>query len=351
MKYDSKRKERKYRRITWTERLLIERHYNPAHNYLTGKPASYSSIAKLLHRSVSAIRYEIKKGTYYHRDSRTWKDVPLYSAEIAQRKTEWEQSVKGQSLKLGNNHQYAKYIADQIKKGNSPEAIVETLRQQNKWTVSTPTLYRYIDEGLIPDVTNKDLWEKSKRKRTYNKVRQAKRPPRGLSIEHRPMEVNWRQTPGHWEIDCVVGKRGGHNESVLTLTERLTRFEIIVKLTTRTTHEVTSKLRKIVSQYPPGTFQSVTADNGSEFSDYDTLRTIVPEVYYCHPYCSSERGTNERHNRIIRRFFPKKQSMKKKTQNDCDQVAEYMNNLPRRALRYKTPHALFSAFLDSLRTP
>lgn len=333
-------KERKYRRITWTERLIIEKQYNNG--------ATYSSIARLLHRCVSSIRYEIKKGMYFHRDSRTWKDIPRYSADAAQTKTDWESTSKGQILKLGNNHKYAKYVSTQIKAGHSPETIVHTLRMRNEWTVSVPTLYRYIADGLIPEVTNADLWEKPKRKRAYNQVKQAKRPPRGISIEQRPKEINTRQQFGHWEIDCVVGKSKGHGESVLTLTERKTRYEIILKLKTRTAKEITTKLKAIVKKYPPGTFKSLTADNGSEFSDYQALSTIVPLVFYCHPYCSSERGTNERHNRIIRRFFPKHQSMKKRTQRDCDQVAEYMNNLPRKNQGYKTPQQLFTLAITAL---
>lgn len=327
---------------------MIERHYNPPIGKYQKKRTTYSDIARLLHRSVSSIRYEIQKGLYLHRDSGTWKDIPRYSAEIAQQRTDWEQSIKGQTLKLGKNHQYARFVADQIKAGHSPQTIVQTLKAQNKWTVSAPTLYRYIDEGLIPEVTNDDLWEKPKRKRQYNKVRKASKPPRGLSIEQRPAPIASRSVPGHWEIDCVVGKRQGHNESLLTLTERSTRYEIVLKLTTRTAHEITTKLRSLAAQYPPGTFQSITADNGSEFSDYETLKTIIPAVYYCHPYCSSERGTNERHNRILRRFFPKKKSMRQKTQSDCDFAAHYMNTMPRKILGYKTPQQLFQAFLQSL---
>lgn len=332
-------KERKYHRITWTERLIIEKQYNNG--------ASYSDIARLLKRYPSSIRYEIKKGMYFHKDY-LWRDIPRYSANIAQSKTEWEMTSKGQILKLGNNHRYAKYISSQIKQGHSPATIVETLRQQNKWTVSTPTLYRYIDQGLIPEITNQDLWEKSKRKRSYNKVRKAKRPPKGISIEDRPRYINTRRQFGHWEIDCVVGKKRGHGETLLTLTERKTRYEIIMKLYTRTAKEVAQALRAIVYKYPKGTFKTITVDNGSEFSDYETMKTIVPEIYYCHPYCSSERGTNERHNRIIRRFFPKKQSMKQVTQIDCEQVQAYMNTLPRKILNYASPEQRFTIEISNL---
>ena len=37
------------------------------------------------------------------------------------------------------------------------------------------------------------------------------------------------------------------------------------------------------------------------------------EVYYCHPYCSAERGSNENQNRMIRRHIPKGTNFDRKT--------------------------------------
>ncbi|MED0651416.1 hypothetical protein P9246_07915 [Aeribacillus pallidus] len=50
----------------------------------------------------------------------------------------------------------------------------------------------------------------------------------------------------------------------------------------------------------------MTSDNGSEFAEL-SLAVLDEDtsVYFTHPYCSSERGTNERHNGLIRRFIPK----------------------------------------------
>lgn len=334
-------KEKKYSRMTWTDRLNIEKLFNSG--------ASYSAMSRKLGFSPSAIHYEVHRGLYDYLEGSTWKTLKRYSADIAQADADWQASARGGPVKLGHNHAYAKAVAERIKQGESPDAVVGTLKARNEWTVSTPTLYRYIDQGYIPDITNKDLWQKSRRKkRTYRKVR-ASRAPKGTSIERRPHIIESRSTFGHWEMDSVIGKARGKKESVLVLTERMTRFEIICKPSAKTSAATVSALRKILKRFPKGTFQSVTVDNGSEFQDADGIQALVPSLYYCHPYTSCERGTNENSNRIIRRYLPKKQSMKNIRQTDCDHIADRMNAMHRKILGYRTPAELFEEQLAILR--
>ena len=243
---------------------------------------------------------------------------------------------------------YAKHVASRIKNGESPDAIVGDLKRKNRWTVSTTTLYRYIDSGYIPGVSSKDLQVKShEEKRSYRKVKAA-HAPRGESIERRPAFINSRTTPGHWEMDTVIGKAKGKGQALLVLTERLTRFEIIAKLPDKTANSVERALSKIKRSYPDGTFQTITVDNGSEFSSYDGLKTLTGEVYYCHPYSSFERGSNENCNRLIRRFFPKHESMGNRTQRDCDAAAHFINNMHRKVLGYATADELFNEWQETL---
>jgi len=108
-------------------------------------------------------------------------------------------------------------------------------------------------------------------------------------------------------------------------------------------------LCKIVRRFPKGTFKSITVDNGSEFQDEKGIRTLASSVYYCHPYTSCERGSNENANCIIRRFFPKHQSMKHIKQKDCDAVAHYMNNMHRKILGYHSTAELFEEELAALK--
>lgn len=333
---------RKYRRMTFTDRLIIERLYNAG--------CSYRAIARKTGFAVSSIHYEIKRGIYLHREH-DWKEVPKYSATIADDDARWQATSKGQSLKLDKRFDFAYLVSQRIKGGESPDQIAGDLKRRNEWTVSASTIYRYIDQGFIPDISNKNLWQKSKKKtRAYRRTRAVKAPV-GASIEARPQIIGDRCTFGHWEMDTVIGNSRGREQSLLVLTERLTRYEIIVKLPAKTAKAVETALQNTVKQYPRNTFQTITVDNGAEFSGYHQIRQFTNEVYYCHPYSSWERGSNENANRLIRRFYAKGTSLQNVTQKDCDAVAFYMNRLHRKSLGYDTAESRFSAELAKLRTP
>lgn len=327
---------RTYHRMTWTDRLTIEKLYNSG--------SSYRAIASAIGYTVAAVHREVKRGLYTHLDSKTYDYVKRYSAQIADDDARYQATSRCGVIKLGHNHAYAQAVADRILSGESPDSVVGSLRNKGEWTVSTPTLYRYIDSGYIPNVTNKDLIDKSHRKRAYNHVR-ASRPPAGTSIEKRPQIVLDRSTFGHWEMDCVIGKAKGTGEALLVLTERFTRYEIIFKLSTKAALPVNAIVESTLSKYPKGTFETITVDNGSEFSSCYQLP--VP-VYYCHPYSSYERGSNENCNRLIRRYFPKGQSMSHRTQVDADKAAHAINSMHRKILGYRTAQECFDEQLALL---
>ncbi|HHQ7282578.1 TPA: IS30 family transposase, partial [Streptococcus pneumoniae] len=79
---------------------------------------------------------------------------------------------------------------------------------------------------------------------------------------------------------------------------------------------------------------SITADNGSEFK---RLSEVFPEehIYYAHAYSSWERGSNENHNRLIRRWLPK--GTKKTTPKEVAFIENWINNYPKKCLDHKSP--------------
>lgn len=337
---------RKYKRMNWEDRLRIEALYNAGH--------TYRFIAAQTGYTPAAIHYEVKRGLYDHLDWKSYDYVKRYSAQIAHDNASYQASSKGRQIKLGKRYDYAYEISRRIKDGESPDSIVGTKRKSGEWTVSTPTLYRYILCGFIPGITARDLHEQSRRKRRkYRPLRTHS--PKGNSIEKRPREVNTREVFGHWELDSIVGKTKGTKQSFLTFTERKTRYEIVVRVREKTSAATVKALDKIIPKYPKGTFKTITVDNGSEFQDCNGMETDRHgnhrlTVYYCHPYTSCERGTNERNNRLLRRYFPKGKSLQKYTQADCDRAADAINLMPRKLLNYATAKDLFTAELEKLKS-
>lgn len=336
---------KKYRRIDWNDRLLIEKLYN--------KNRTCSYIAQILGFSASSVYREVKHGLYPHLGAETTRRPFRYSAQIAQDYADYHATSKGTQIKLGNNYGFAADVAQQVKHGISIDIIVNQKKRVKEWTVSTSTLYRYIDRGYIPGVTNKHLPEKLRRKSRKSGKVKATRAPKRLPIDRRPTYINRRLSFGHWEMDSVIGTAEGKRQSLLVLTERLTRFEIIFRASSKTAAATTTALDRIISKFPHGTFQTITVDNGSEFQDchgmeHDRQGNKRLTVYYCHPYSSCERGSNERNNRIIRRYFLKGKSMAKVTQKDCDKVAALINAMPRKILDYETAAGLFNRYIANL---
>ena len=96
-------------------------------------------------------------------------------------------------------------------------------------------------------------------------------------------------------------------------------------------------------------FKSITGDNGSEFADLSTLENHTEtKFYYTHPYSSFEKGTNERHNGLIRRFIPKGKRISDYSVDNIGFIEEWMNTLPRKILDYRTPEELFEKYLDEI---
>ena len=95
-------------------------------------------------------------------------------------------------------------------------------------------------------------------------------------------------------------------------------------------------------------FKSITTDNGSEFSHFlEIIKDTKTQIYFCHPYCSGEKGTNEKSNSMIRYFIPKGSLIENYSYEDINDIAYWMNNYPRKILDYKTPlEALLEEFND-----
>ena len=61
-----------------------------------------------------------------------------------------------------------------------------------------------------------------------------------------------------------------------------------------------------------------------------------------------ERGSNENQNKLVRRHIPKGVNFDDKTQGDIDNIAEWINNYPRRLFEYQSAEKLYNDELKKI---
>lgn len=318
-------------------------------------------IAKVLHVHRSTIYNELKRGQYEHLNS-DWTTEMRYSPDIAQQRCELNLKVRGTQLKIANDYEYANYLEHRIlDDGLSPGAVLGEIKAQGrenefKTKICERTLYSYIDKGIFLHLTNKDLPVKHKRK--YRKVkRQQARASAGTSIDKRPISVNDREEFGHWEMDSVLGSRKHSKNTLVVLSERKTRQEIIFKVKNHSADEVVGVLNILEKKWGslfPKVFKSITVDNGSEFTLVNEMEKSIlfegkrTDMYYCHPYSSWERGTNENINKMIRRKIPKGTNFDNKTDEEIQSIEDWINNYPRSIFGYHTAQEQFEKEIQKM---
>ena len=332
---------RKYKHLNYIERTQIERWYNK-------EKRSKAEIAMLLHKSERTIRREINRGKVKNLTTEL-EEIWVYSADVAEQKYRYELTGKGPQMKLDNDREFVKYIETEIiKEKHSPETIVSNVERQGlkfKVKVCAKTIRNAIRQGNIIEgvkqgkiIYKKEFKEKNKEKRVCSSI------PADKSIEFRPVEANTREEYGHWEGDLVVGKEG-KGAALLTLTERMKRREIIIKIPGKSADYVVRAIDKLERKYGKSfynEFKTITFDNGSEFKKYEKLEKSCRRkgkrfnVYYAHPYCSGERGSNENNNRLIRRFIPKGTVITTISDEFIQKIEDWINKIPRAMFGYKS---------------
>lgn len=307
-----------------------------------------NQIAKELKRSYNAIKKEIIRGTVlmYHGK------VKRYKARAGQAAYELNRQRCVKTTRLLECLRFIKFVEQHFEEnGWSLDACVGYALESGEFSrediVCTKTLYNYVDAGLMR-IKNIDLPEKVGRKTKQEHIRRNRRKL-GDSIEERPESIETREEFGHWEFDSVLGQKGENEPVVVTMVERKTRECIWLRAEN---HTADALMDVVYSAFEPykgflnSVFKSITADNGSEFGRLNELESKGIPVYFTHPYSSFEKGTNECHNRMLRRFIPKRKSITNYSQTDISYFADLINGLPRKLLGYSTPEMIFEQELD-----
>ena len=326
--------------------------------------ATMRQIGAALHVSAATVCRELKRGTYTYLNA-DYIEVTEYIPERSQKRYEANLEAKGPGLKIGNHRDYAEKLEELLVDHDyRPSAALHEIEHHPEIygefgvRVCRQTLYSYVEKRIFARLTNKDLpFKGSRQKKKTKHIRRMKSAAKGDSIEKRPEEVNTRQEPGHWEMDLVVSCRGGH-KCLMALTERVTRQEIMRLIPDKSAASVVRAMNTLERKYGkmfPEVFKTITVDNGTEFSDCEGMETSVfkaggqrTKMYYCHPYCSSERGSNEKQNQMIRRKFPKGTNFDKVSPKEVRVVEDWLNRYPRKILGWYSSADLFNQIFGGI---
>lgn len=291
---------------------------------------SVRGIARQLGRSPSTISREIRRNAY-PTDGRY---KPKHACQMA----------RGRRRRARRGTRYTmrewQIIRELLRKKLSPMQVSGVLKRLAFISISHETIYQHVwdDRRTGGDLHTHLRQASKKRRKRYGRYDSRGRLAGKRPITDRPPGALNRSRIGHWEIDTVLGNT---KECILTVVERKTGFVQIGKLKARTKEEVFKVMETLIARHPDR-YRTITADNGCEFHGYrDIEKGRGLRFFFAPPHHSWERGTNENTNGLIRQYLPKGTSMKSLTQEDCDWIANELNERPRERYHFRAPSELF----------
>lgn len=323
--------ERKYKRLTYNERVVIET--------LLKENKSRNYIALQLKRNRSTITNEVNLWVI--------KPTDIYNAELAHWCALETNKSKRAEDKINSYPKLKMFVYRSLLKGTSPELMAGQIKilypNDPVMSISYESIYKHIYRHRQTALGRKLIkllpyhHHKRRDKRRFGKKRNRIKDQ--VSIDNRPAHIELRQEAGHLEGDLMIGV--GQKSAIGTIVDRKTRFLIIVKINNRKSKTVTQEFAMHLNKQPKYLRKTMTYDNGIEMANHKWLsENTGMDIYFAHPYSSWERGTNENTNGLIRRFLPKGTDFNKISVERLKQIENNLNNRPRKVLGFKTPNQI-----------
>jgi len=332
---------KRYRHLDVEERALIEAQL--------GVGLSPAAIAAKLVRARSTVLREIRRNG--------WKSAAElavagrsregggYRAGVAGRRARWLAGKPRVERKLAPGSPLWSTVVGLLRQRLSPAQIASTLaRMPDPVRLSYETIYTSLYTMPRGHLRSSLLL-------LMRRHHRARRPQRGngrakpsipemVLIDQRPVEIEMRLVPGHWEGDLIIGK--GNLSQVGTLVERTTLFVALVKLSSSRADVTAEAFTAILNRFDSQLRRSMTFDQGSEMRHHKTLTANTGvDVYFAHPHAPWERGISENTNGLLRQYLPKGTDLSLFSQDQLDDIAWSLNTRPRKTLGWKAPAELF----------
>ena len=308
-----------YKHYTLFERNCLQK-------FLTeGK--SYREIARLLGRSPSTISREVKRN-YSHGSNHynAWRATSLY---IFRRK----RCVRKHKIQPGT--ELYEFICEGLRHFWSPEVIANLCRERGL-DVSMATIYRALGEKRLKGFSRKEHLRRRGKKRMGDRKKCSTIHPIH-TIHERPEIVETKSRLGDFEGDTVYG--GAGKGCAVTFVDRKSKLLVAALAPNRESATIRKAIQRAFSlmEYDIPV-ETITLDNGSEFSDFvDIEKDLNATIYFADPHSPWQRGLNENTNDILRFFYPKGTDFLNVSEQEFQSVVHLINSRPRKCLGFLSP--------------
>jgi IS30 family transposase len=346
--------QRGYKHLTDRDRLLIAK--------LRAKKFNITEIARRVGKDKSTVSRELRRNAtvetahdrlFYFRVHQLWTEEELdrylatQPAEARETKRVWrwadaQQMAEHRAWKASQKRRRKtaktrKWVTERLHLNWSPEQIAGRSKIDGPESVSHEWVYSFVrrDKKLGGELHHR-LRRFGKRKQRFGAREYRAVPPCDRTcIEKRPRIVERRARLGDYEADLIIGYRQSGN--VVVVNDRKSRVVSLRRVQTKRVSEVRPQLEAGLEELGNG--HTLTVDRGTEFNGHKQLtQNTGIRVFFCHPYSSTERGTVENTNGLVRYYLPKRSSFANLTQERLDEIAALLNNRPRKCLGYLTPN-------------
>lgn len=283
-------------------------------------------IASVLKRSISTISDELSrnqtKGIYDTVKANQKARVRRRAAKF-----QWKKIVQYQVIR--------KYIEEKLYEDRSPESIAGRIKYVERRLpyVSKDSIYRYLKSVH------------GRRLESYRAKIKPKKKPRRIKgcnltnrtfIDKRPQRINARACVGDTEADFIVSGRTGKG-ILLTVVCRKLRIVCIEKILPVTIENVHKAFIRIKKRFPE--MRSISTDNDILLEKHKELEKLLQmKIYFCHPYHSWEKGSNENVNGHVRKYIPKGADVSFYSKEFVRKIERKLNERYLKCLRYATPY-------------
>jgi IS30 family transposase len=306
---------------------------------------SLRSIAVRLGRSPATISRELRRNA----DPRTG-----YQPERAHTLA-WQRQRRPKPSKISRDDQLRAEVQAMLDKRYSPDQICGRLKvshpDNERMRISHESIYRSI--YIYPrGELKRELKASLRSGRATRRPRGSRKSDHGgrlrdtVSIHDRPDDVESRLIPGHHEGDLIKGTVAS-NSAVGTIVERTTGYLTLLHLVQghRAEHVADAVIQQM-STLPDWFAKTLTWDRGTEMAEHTKISDTGLQVYFADPYSPWQRGSNENINGLLREYLPKGTDLSVHSAADLAQIADELNDRPRKRLGYHTPRERYAELLN-----